>query len=165
MLTIGQLAKITDNSTVTIRYYEKYGLIPSSKRSDGGYRLYPESLIPRFRFIKNAKLVGFSLDEIKELLLLQALPHSKGQHIKDITIKKLSAIKEKINSLQKMQRALKHLAASCNGQMPIQECPILEALFTENKKELESYLLTTRKHQTHEQCTHHTSKKRKHCRN
>ncbi len=134
MLTIGQLAKQTDNSTVTIRYYEKCGLIPSSTRSDGGYRLYPETLIPRFQFIKNAKLVGFSLNEIKELLFLQNLPHSKGQNIKDITIKKASIIKDKIKALKKMQRALERLIHSCDGQMPVKECPILGTLYANVSK-------------------------------
>jgi len=71
MLTIGQLAKKADATPVTIRYYERQGLIPKSKRSQGGFRLYPESVISRFNFIKNAKAVGFSLDEIKELMAFQ----------------------------------------------------------------------------------------------
>ncbi|MFN3233857.1 MAG: MerR family transcriptional regulator [Gammaproteobacteria bacterium] len=66
MLTIGQLAKLTNTTPVAIRYYEREGLIPKSTRSKGGYRLYPKELVPRFYFIQNAKSVGFSLDEIKE---------------------------------------------------------------------------------------------------
>lgn len=62
MLTIGQLAKLTNTTSVAIRYYKREGLIPKSTRSKGGYRLYSEKIVPRFYFIQNAKSVGFSVN-------------------------------------------------------------------------------------------------------
>lgn len=129
MLTIGQLAKLTNTTPVAIRYYEREGLIPKSTRSKGGYRLYPEELVPRFYFIQNAKSVGFSLDEIKELLSLQQKKNVKSQAIKDITQYKIDEIKEKIKALNKMQDALTQWAAACDGKVSIEDCPILERLY------------------------------------
>lgn len=79
--TIGKLAKLVQQTPVTIRYYEKIGLIPASKRSEGGFRLYPETIIRRFYFIQNAKLIGFDLSEIKSLLNLET-NQSSSQQIK-----------------------------------------------------------------------------------
>ncbi len=101
LLTIGKLAKLTGTTAVTIRFYEKHGLLPKSKRSEGGYRLYPEEVIPRFHFIRNAKAVGFSLEEIKT----------------------------KISQLKKMQKALESWVKVCDGKGSIDKCPILENLY------------------------------------
>ena len=129
MLTIGQLAKMTSTTSVTIRYYEKQGLIPKSKRSQGGYRLYPEGLISRFHFIQNAKAVGFSLEEIKELLSLQHKKNVTSKTIKDLTLSKTDEIKDKIKILNQMQKVLAKWADACDGKVPIEQCPILENLY------------------------------------
>lgn len=132
MLTIGQLAKATGTTSVTIRYYERQGLIAPSKRSKGGYRLYPDSIIPRFYFIKNAKSVGFTLDEIKELLSLQQKKNIRSRAVKDLTLSKVDEIKNKINALNRMKKALSTWADACDGKVPLEECPILENLYQPN---------------------------------
>lgn len=134
MLTIGQLAKLTNTTPVAIRYYEREGLIPKSTRSKGGYRLYPEELVPRFYFIQNAKSVGFSLDEIKELLSLQQRKNLKSQAVKNITQSKIDEIKDKIKTLNEMQKALTQWAAVCDGKVSIEDCPILEQLYQPSTK-------------------------------
>lgn len=127
-LTIGKLAQRTGITKVAIRYYERLGLIPKAMRQASDYRLYPESTISWITFIKNAKSVGFTLDEIKELLSLEQHTHTTSQMIKSHTLTKLKAIQEKINCLQGMADTLTALTQSCNGKMPLQECPILKAL-------------------------------------
>lgn len=129
LLTIGKLAKLTGTTAVTIRFYEKHGLLPKSKRSEGGYRLYPEDVIPRFHFIRNAKSVGFSLEEIKILLDLQKSKNSTSKHVRDTTIEKIEEIKTKIDQLKKMQKALESWVNVCDGKVSIDKCPILENLY------------------------------------
>ncbi len=134
MLTIGQLAKRTDTTPVAIRYYERQGLIPKSRRSEAGYRLYPSSIIPRFYFIKNAKAIGFSLSEIKEFLSLQEGKNISSKGIKELTLMKIDDINDKINVLEQMQKALLTWADACDGKVPIEQCPILEQLYQPPKK-------------------------------
>lgn len=132
-LTIGQLAKCTGLTAVTIRYYERCGLLPKLKRSRGGFRLYPEALIPRFYFIQNAKAVGFTLDEIKALLDLQARK-ATSQQVKTRTQQKIQDIDAKITTLQKMKRALSQWEQACDGKIAIDQCPILENLYQPPEK-------------------------------
>lgn len=130
MLTIGELAKRADTNAVTIRYYEKRGLIAVSERSEGGHRLYPETLMPRLLFILNAKLVGFSLEEIHTLLELQQHKSSSSRLIKQMVLDKMRVIDEKIVALEDIKQLLTELSCQCDGTKTIEECPILEALQT-----------------------------------
>ncbi len=127
-LTIGQMAKETGLTTVTIRFYEKSGLLPKLERSSSGYRLYPKSLIPRFYFIKNAKSVGFELSEIKYLLSIQEKNLSSKQ-VKDTVQAKINNIDIKIKTLIKMKEALHVWDDACDGLVDLEDCPILENLY------------------------------------
>lgn len=127
-LTIGQLAKKARVNIETVRYYERRGLIPEPPRSEAGYRKYPQSDVARILFIKRAKELGFSLKEIGELLFLRIDPDTTCG---DIVIKaelKITEIEKKIQTLQRMAKALSDLMKSCNGTGPTSDCPILEAL-------------------------------------
>lgn len=129
--TVGQLAAKTNVSKVAIRYYERLGLIPKAERSAAGYRTYPEAIVSRLRFIINAKAVGFTLQEIRELFALQEQKYTTSLQIKNKTLDKLKLTQEKIMHLQKIAKALEHLASSCDGTMPLEDCPILETLYDE----------------------------------
>jgi len=131
--TIGRLAKLTQQTVVTIRYYEKCGLLPKPKRSRGGFRLYPENIVPRFYFIQNAKAVGFDLTEIKALLDLQARK-APSQQVKTHTQQKIQDIETKIATLKKMKRALSQWEKACDGKVAIDHCPILENLYQPPEK-------------------------------
>lgn len=133
MLTIGELAEQVQINAVTLRYYEKRGLIPHSNRSKGGHRLYPETITPILQFIKNAQSVGFTLDEIQDLLKLQTNKKSTGQHVKNYVLAKMNTIKEKIAVLQNIHAALKQLTNSCDGKMSMQSCPIMATLLQKPK--------------------------------
>ena len=136
-LTIGRLAKKVGIGIETVRFYERQGLIEPPTRTDSNYRIYPEEEVARLRFIKRAKNLGFTLNEIKELMFLRHDPHATKADIKNRTLAKIANIKEKISDLTRIKRALEHLASSCDGHGPLDECPILEALDSDNDKHCE----------------------------
>ncbi len=131
VLKRGNLAKMAGVNIETIRYYEKQGILPEPDRSPSGYRQYDEETVNRIRFVKRAQKLGFSLSEIKQLLKLSEGGITDCDEVKDIALKKLEAIKEKIINLQKLDSILSNLATQCDRQQSIKDCPIIEALMTE----------------------------------
>ncbi len=127
-LTIGKLAKKTDVNIETIRYYERRGLIPKPPRRGSGYRQYPLEAVKRIRFIRRAKELGFSLNEVMELLLLRVDPNTSSSEVKRRGEAKIADIEAKIETLQRMKETLKGLVKRCDGCGTTSECPILEAL-------------------------------------
>ena len=129
-LSIGKLAKVSHTGIETIRFYERRGLLPSPPRSAAGYRRYPTATVQRLQFIHRAKALGFTLDEITDLLALQqdtTRNHSRAE-VKAISEAKLARIEEKIRHLEGMRAALAQLVSACSGEGPVQGCPIIEAL-------------------------------------
>lgn len=138
-LTIGELADMAGITTTTLRYYEKHDLLPTAHRTNGGHRFYSQELLPTLHFIQNAKSVGFTLDEVKELLAIKANTKKTSKHVKEVTIKKLKVLEEKILTLQKLYQTLNDLAHQCDGISPVECCPILNSLSqTPNKSITES---------------------------
>ena len=133
-LTIGRLAKQVGLGIETVRFYERQGLIEPPPRTDSNYRIYPVEEVARLRFIKKAKSLGFTLNEIKELMFIRHDPHATKADIKSRTVAKIKDIEEKIRDLTRIKTALEHLASSCDGHGPLDECPILEALDSDNKE-------------------------------
>jgi len=131
-LTIGKLAKQVGVGIETVRFYERQGLIEPPPRTDSNYRIYPEDEVARLKFIKRAKALGFTLNEIKELLFIRHDPHATKADIKNRTLAKIKDIEEKISDLTRIKTALEHLASSCDGHGPLEDCPILEALDSDN---------------------------------
>ena len=129
-LTIGELAKRVHCTDATIRYYERCGLIKPTARSAGGYRLYDQQAIRKLVFIINAKAVGFDLSEIKALLALKKNNGSSAE-VKQKAQEKLCEIDEKIATLKSMKLVLSAWEQSCDGKMPLSECPILSKLYKE----------------------------------
>lgn len=131
-LSIGQLARTARVNVETIRYYERRGLIPEPPRRESGYRQYSEDAVSRIQFIKRAKELGFSLKEISELLSLRVDPDTTCGDVKRRAEVKIAEVDEKIRALQKIKKALTKLAALCRGSGPTSECPIMEALNSED---------------------------------
>ena len=130
MLKISQLAEKTGLSAHTLRFYEKNGLITASDRSEAGYRFYNEADVRRAEFVKAARNIGFSLDDIAQLLSIQVDKNSHScQEVTDITRHKLEEVNAKIDELQSMQTTLSILLDSCcGGPENASHCSILEAL-------------------------------------
>ncbi len=151
-LTTGQLAQKAQVKVETIRYYERRGLIPEPPRRESGYRQYSQDDVVRVQFIKHSQKLGFTLKEILELLSLRVNPETTCADVKRKAEAKLVDIEGKILALQRMKKALTKLSKTCKGRGPIGDCPILEALNSENslKKSLtpqygEGFILKTRK--------------------
>jgi MerR family copper efflux transcriptional regulator len=127
-LTIGSVARRAGVGIDTIRYYERQGLLPPPQRRASGYRDYGEAAIERLRFIRRAKDLGFTLDEIRELLVLSADRERGVRDVKRRAEARLAGVEDRIRELQKVRRGLKQLIAVCPGHGPLEHCPILRAL-------------------------------------
>lgn len=125
--TIGQLAKATDAKTVTIRYYEKEGLLPKSPRSPSGYRLYTAAERDRLLFVRRARALGFSLDEVRELLGLADRQQAPCYTVDNLVSEHLRQVQQRLSDLRTLEAELQRLLASCHGGT-ISECLIIEAL-------------------------------------
>ncbi|MGH1431361.1 MAG: heavy metal-responsive transcriptional regulator [Neptuniibacter sp.] len=127
-LKIGQVAKQSGLTVETVRYYEQRGLIPEPQRLDSGYRVYPESILTRLNFINRCKDLGFSLQEISELLSIQIDPDNSSALVKEQVEHKIELVKEKISELQKLQGSLEQLSGMCCGEGSVSDCPIIDFL-------------------------------------
>jgi Hg(II)-responsive transcriptional regulator len=128
-LTIGQVAAAADVNIQTIRYYERRGLFPNPRRTPAGYRQYGDEAVARLRFIKHAQELGFSLQEIQELLGLRVRHDGVAcDTVERKTRQKIEVVQQRIRDLQRMKRTLARLAAACTARRPTDDCPILEVL-------------------------------------
>lgn len=123
--TISKVANELNINIETVRFYERRGLIAQPPKPDTGYRHYPEDTMNRIRFIKRAQELGFTLDEIANLLSLNDRPCSQVQ---DLAEHKLSAVKEKMADLRRLEKALKALLAQCQSNDDDSHCPIIDSL-------------------------------------
>ncbi len=129
MLTIGKLAALADTSTDTLRYYEREGLIKPADRTESGYRLYDKDSARRIHFIKQAQHCGFTLTEIRDLLVLRSRDAACCGDVRNRAIEKKLQLEHKIKAMKSMSKALDHLIADCaNEARPVGECTILAAL-------------------------------------
>jgi len=128
-MTIGRLARASGVGIETIRYYQQRELLPVPS-AKGAYRHYPKSLTARIHFIKRAQELGFSLDEISQLLKLEdGIDRST---IRQIASVRLHQIERKLSDLKSMQKVLKHLIIECEHSHAGLPCPIIESL-SQNK--------------------------------
>jgi MerR family copper efflux transcriptional regulator len=124
---IGQLAAEVGLTTKTIRYYEEIGLIQPAERSDGNYRVYGEHEVQTLRFIRRARSLGFSVDEVAELLDLWRDRSRSSRRVKALANRHLEDIDGKIDALITMRDTLNVLIERCHGDgRP--DCPILADL-------------------------------------
>lgn len=124
--TIGTLARKAGVNVETIRFYQRRGLLAEPEKPLGSVRRYSEYHMRRVKFIKQGQKIGFSLDEIAELLSLE-----DGQHCreaKDIALRKLVLIRERIESLRAMEKALFDLTECCSINTGSVSCPIIHTL-------------------------------------
>jgi len=125
-LTIGRLARAASVNIETVRYYQTRKLLPVPSRRGGSFRYYPAELVERIRFIKRAQGLGFSLEEIAELLRLHA--GKDRDSIRKVAAARLDQIQLKIDDLVRMRAALGGLLDACHRTGGEDPCPIIEAL-------------------------------------
>ena len=126
-MNISQAAKLTGLSAKQIRDYEKRGLLKAGTRTLSGYRYYEESDLARLRFIRHSRDVGFSLQQIAQLLQLQDNPHRNSREVKQLTAKHIETLNEQIQALQNMVAELQRWHDNCQGN-DCPECSILAGL-------------------------------------
>ncbi len=132
-LTTGALAKAAGVGLETIRYYERIGLLPEPNRSSGGYRQYRSDDVRRVRFIRSAQELGFTLDEISELLELRVERGTACGEVAETADRVISRIDSKIRDLDTMRRALVSVRRACGSDEERGDCPILEAIEAESE--------------------------------
>lgn len=124
---IGVLSQRSGVNVETIRYYERVRLLPRPARSSGGYRLYQPGDADRLCFIRRARDLGFSLDEVRRLLDLADEKSRSCRRVHDIAAEHLTQVRVKIADLRRMERILGAMVKTCTqGTMPT--CPLLETL-------------------------------------
>ncbi|MGA2549531.1 MAG: MerR family DNA-binding protein [Burkholderiaceae bacterium] len=126
VLTIGRLAKAAGVGIETIRYYQRRGLLPVPSLASGAFRQYPVALVDRIGFIKRAQDLGFSLEEISELLALGEGDDRPA--IRDLAGQRVLEIRARIEDLKRMEAALSHLIHECEGTQDLKPCPIISTL-------------------------------------
>ena len=126
-MNIGQAAKASGVSAKMIRYYESIGLIPKTVRTEAGYRVYSDHDVHTLRFIRRARDLGFSVEQIADLVSLWQDRERASKDVKSIALEHVSVLERKIRELQEMASTLKHLARNCHGDTR-PHCPILEEL-------------------------------------
>ena len=126
-MNIGQAAATSAVSAKMIRHYESLGLLPKVPRTQSGYRQYDDATVHTLRFIRRARDLGFSLEEIAALLGLWRNRRRASADVKRIALSHVDDLQRRIDEMQSMQRTLKQLAHSCHGdERP--DCPILDDL-------------------------------------
>jgi DNA-binding transcriptional MerR regulator len=127
VLTIGQLGRATDTKIETIRYYEGIGLLPVPRRTSGNYRNYAAEHMQRLGFIRRARELGFSIEDVRELLKLAAHGEEPCGEVDQLAARHLETTERKIEALTRLRRELRDTLASCKGGR-IAECRVIQAL-------------------------------------
>ncbi len=124
-MNIGQASKASGVSVKMIRYYESIKLIDAPLRTESGYRVYSDSQVHALRFISQARDLGFSIEQMGDLLELWRNRTRASADVKAIALQHIEALQAKVRALQAMSDTLKHLAEHCHGD-DRPDCPILE---------------------------------------
>ena len=127
-LQIGELAQALGLNPKTIRYYEEIGLLPLPQRSASGYRLYSSHDAEQLRFILKAKAIGFTLDEIRDVVTLQRSGKQPCCHVETLLEEKVAAIDAQLQALAEVREELValHKEAACSKTAPALICGIIE---------------------------------------
>ncbi len=130
-LSIGEAAKRTGVKVVTIRYYEKIGLLPGPPRSRGNYRVYDREQVRRLRFIRRCRDLGFPLQQVRDLLQVSADKTTACAEVDLITKQHLTDVEQRIADLARLATELRRMIRHCQSKGVIADCQIIEALSPE----------------------------------
>lgn len=131
-LSIGELAERAGCTVQIIRHYEKIGLLPEPRRTGGNRRIYSEDQASRLVFIRHSRELGFSLDDIRQLLSLSDQPDQSCEQVDDIAREHLTGVQERLTRLRSMERELKRMVRECSGGN-VADCRIIEVLADHSK--------------------------------
>jgi len=131
--TIGKLAEKANCKVETVHYYEKTGLMPEPPRTQGGHRIYDLSHAKRLNYIRRSRELGFTIEQIKDLLKFIDEPNHYCGEVKGMAMLQARDVQQKINDLERLKKALNDMVGQCKGDnFTIDNCPIIDALYVEN---------------------------------
>lgn len=126
--TIGELASESQVSIGVLRYYDRSGLLDRFKVEGERRRQYPKASLERVRFIQHARELGFTLNEVRDLLALRADGTATCSDVRNRVHLKIADIDDRLERLQRVRTVLLRLSAACRTHAPMDECPVLDAL-------------------------------------
>jgi len=126
--SIGKLAQDTGTKVVTIRYYERIGLLPVPPRTDNNYRVYTKDQALRLRFFRRCRDLGFTIEQVRDLLQLSARRSEVCTGVDRLAAEHLAAVEGKLEDLKRLAAELRRLTKCCEGGVAIADCRIIEAL-------------------------------------
>lgn len=131
-ISIGELAERAGCTVQIIRHYEKIGLLPKTRRTSGNRRIYSEDQATRLVFIRHSRELGFSLDDIRQLLSFTDHPNQSCEQVDGIAREHLHGVQERLRRLRSMEQELKRMVHECDGGK-VAECRIIEVLADHSK--------------------------------
>jgi len=126
-MPIGQLSRLSGVNIETIRFYERAKMLPPPPRTPGGHRVYDTTHLRTLGFIRRARELGFSLEEIRMLIWLGGPERATCRNVRQIAARHLEGIRAKLNDLQKLERLLATTVAQCSGRS-VPDCPVIDIL-------------------------------------
>ena len=130
-MKIGLVAKLSNLTVKTVRYYADISIVNPGRNPKTGYRCYSSDDVAKLQFIRKARQFNFSIDECRELLSLYQDKNRSSKEVKKLTTEKILEIDTKLEELNSLRNQLKHLVSSCQGN-DRPDCPILDALSNDN---------------------------------
>lgn len=131
-LSIGDLARDAGCTVQIIRHYEKIGLLPTPRRTSGNRRTYTTEQAVRLQFIRHSRELGFSLEDIRQLLTFSDQPDQPCETVNTIARRHLHSVQQRMTRLRSMERELKRMIRECGGGI-VAECRIIEVLADHSK--------------------------------
>ncbi|WGS85068.1 Cd(II)/Pb(II)-responsive transcriptional regulator [Methylomonas sp. UP202] len=131
ILKIGDLAKMAGCQVVTIRYYEREGLLPEPARSDGNYRLYTSKHLERLHFIRHCRSMEMTLEDIRLLLRFRDTPEENCSEVDALLEQHISDVVDRIEQLKSLESQLRDLRGQCHSARATKDCRILQSLSSE----------------------------------
>ncbi len=141
--TIGEVAGLVGVDVETLRYYERIGLMSSPPRTKGGHRVYQDADLQRLRFIRRARDLGFSIEDIRSLLELMCPDRRNCRDVRDIAVVQLEKVQSKLRNLERMERILSEATSACTGD-DAKVCSVLDLLSGESLALSASQIATLR---------------------
>ena len=130
-MNIGLVAKLSNLTVKTVRYYADINIVKPGRNPKTGYRSYSSDDVAKLQFIRKARQFNFSIDECRELLSLYQDKNRSSKEVKRLTTEKILEIEPKLEELNSLKYQLKHLVSNCQGN-DRPDCPILDALSNNN---------------------------------
>lgn len=130
-LKIGELASMTGCRVVTIRYYEREGLLQKPTRSDGNYRLYTHEHIERLHFIRHCRSMEMTLEDIRLLLKFRDTPDEDCSEVDALLDQHIRDVADRIAQLKSLEKQLRELRGQCRSARTAKDCRILKSLYSE----------------------------------